>query len=40
MSKKQERCNKDCKSSKASVEFGKEICPNAKEGKKEEKSCK
>ncbi|MDF2876065.1 MAG: hypothetical protein K0R22_2748 [Sporomusa sp.] len=39
MSKKQEQCNKDCKSSK-NVEFGKEICPNAKENKKDEKNCK
>ncbi|SMD09060.1 hypothetical protein [Sporomusa malonica] len=40
MAKKQERCDKGCKSGKASVEFGKEICPNAKNEKKDEKSCK
>lgn len=40
MSKKQELCNKNCQSSKANVEFGKEICPDAKENKKQEKNCK
>lgn len=39
MAKKQERCNKGCKEQK-NLEFGKEICPNAKEAKKEEKCCK
>lgn len=36
---KKERCDKGCKG-KASVEFGKEICPKAKETKKDEKCCK
>lgn len=37
--KQQERCDKGCKG-KSNVEFGKELCPNAKNEKKEEKSCK
>ncbi|TWH46433.1 hypothetical protein Salpa_2422 [Sporomusa sp. KB1] len=36
MAKKQEQCDSGCKESK-NVEFGKEICPAAKEAKKEEK---
>ena len=39
MSKKQEQCQKECKEQK-NVEFGKEICPAAKEAKKEEKCRK
>ncbi|XER15827.1 hypothetical protein SATMO3_61260 [Sporomusa aerivorans] len=37
MAKKQECCEKNCKSGKANVEFGKEICPSAK---KDTKNCK
>ncbi|XFO69363.1 hypothetical protein SPSIL_055960 [Sporomusa silvacetica DSM 10669] len=36
MAKKQEQCKSGCKEEK-NVEFGKEICPSAKEVKKEEK---
>ncbi|CVK21747.1 MULTISPECIES: hypothetical protein [Sporomusa] len=37
-----ERCNKENRENKGkgNVEFGKEICPKAKEEKKEEKCCK
>jgi hypothetical protein len=36
---KKENCSKGCKEQK-SVEFGKELCPNAKAAKKEEKCRK
>jgi|GEM_PF-2362142 len=38
MAKKQENCNKECKSGKSRLELGKELCPNAKE-EKIEKNC-
>ncbi|WP_425059341.1 hypothetical protein SCACP_40240 [Sporomusa carbonis] len=42
MAKKQERCKQGgCKDSgKSSLEFGKEICPQSKEERKEDKGCK
>lgn len=39
MAKKQEKIQKECKEQK-NVEFGKEICPAAKECRKEEKCRK